>query len=83
MVPVSAAVSEEWNRGSVSETSRRFAETEAEGASGSHYGVEGVTGDAARVLAVSNDAHVAAFPPAGPPTTTTHKGFIKIKNVFE
>lgn len=34
----------------------------------SHDGVQGVAGDAARVLAVSNEAHVPAFPPTGPPT---------------
>lgn len=59
----------------------RITETEAEGQdSGSHYRVQGVTGDAARVLAISNDAHVAAFPPAGPPTKKNTQSFNK-KNV--
>lgn len=56
----------------------RITETEAEGQdSGSHYRVQGVTGDAARVLAISNDAHVAAFPPAGPPTKKNTQSFNK------
>lgn len=47
----------------------RIAGTEAEGEdSESHDGVQGVAGDSARVLAISNEAHVAAFPPTGPPT---------------
>lgn len=39
----------------------------------SHDGVQGVAGDAARVLAVSNEAHVPAFPPTGPPTEKSFK----------
>lgn len=60
--------------GSVLETSR-ITGTEAEGeGSGSHYRVQGVAGNAARVLAIANEAHVAALPPTGPPTKKkTHK----------
>lgn len=79
VVPVMANVSEDSNRGSVLETSR-ITETEAEEEeddSASHYRVQGVAGDAARVLAISNETHVAAFPPTGPPTENTHRGFIK------
>lgn len=39
----------------------------------SQDGVQGVAGDAARVLAVSNEAHVPAFPPTGPPTEKSFK----------
>lgn len=66
VAPAGANVSEEREP-----FSRRAASpgTEAEGEdSESHDGVEGVAGDAARVLAISNEAHVAAFPPTGPPT---------------
>lgn len=54
-------------RGGLFLVTGRIAGTEGED-SESHDGVQGVAGDSARVLAISNEAHVAAFPPTGPPT---------------
>lgn len=72
-VPVRANILKEQNRKSVLETSRITETRTGAEDSGSHYRVQGVTGDAARVLAITDEAHVAAFTPTVPPTKIKKK----------
>lgn len=67
VAPARVNVSQERNHGSLLETGRIAGSEDERQDSESHDGVQGVAGDAARVLAISDEAHVPAFPPTGPP----------------
>lgn len=73
VAPARVNVSQGRNHGSLLETGRIAGTEDERGDSESHDGVQGVAGDAAWVLAVSNEAHVPAFPPTGPPTEKSFK----------
>lgn len=68
VAPARVNVSQGRNHGSLLETGHTAGTEDEREEPESHDGVQGVAGDAARVLAVSNEAHVPAFPPTGPPT---------------